>query len=61
MKICSNKNCPSKGNPLPLNKFYKKSRAADGHEARCIECRLAYDNKRWHEKRNGGWLKMIIG
>jgi hypothetical protein len=61
MKLCSNKNCPSKGKPLPLDKFYKKKGSRDGYEARCIECRLKYDNKRFHEKRSGGWLKMIIG
>lgn len=61
MKVCSNKNCPSAGKPLPLDKFYKKSGARDGHETRCIVCRLEYDNKRFHEKRGGGWLKVIIG
>ena len=61
MKSCSNKNCPSQGKLLPLDKFYKKKEAKDGHEARCIECRLEYDSKRFADKKGIGWLKLIIG
>jgi hypothetical protein len=60
-KSCSNKNCPSKGKPLPLSKFYKKAASRDGYETRCIECRLEYDSKRFADKRGLGWLKVIIG
>jgi hypothetical protein len=60
-KPCSNKNCPSKGKLLPLDKFYKKPASKDGHESRCIVCRLEYDSKRWAEKKGIGWLRMIIG
>jgi len=60
MKLCSNKNCPSKGKLLPLSKFYKRKEMKDGHESRCIECRLEYDRKRFQTK-GDAWLKVIIG
>lgn len=61
MKICSNKDCKSKGKPLPLDKFYKREGMKDGRESRCIECRTEYDKARLHNKSNGNWLNVIIG
>jgi len=60
MKKCNNPECKSGGKPLPLSKFYKRKEMKDGHESRCIECRLEYDRKRFQVK-GDGWLKMIIG
>lgn len=38
MKACSNPECESKGELLPLNRFHKRKQAKDGRTKRCTKC-----------------------
>lgn len=43
------KTCKECGSEKPLSEFYRKARAADGHEAFCKLCRNARSQRNYHK------------
>lgn len=41
MKICCGKQCPAKGQPQPLDNFYRKRKGQEAREGYCIICKKA--------------------
>ena len=45
-KIAPTKKCYGCGQVLPVTSFYRSSRAKDGYQNQCIDCKREYERKR---------------